>query len=107
MRLRSVKMFPIMLGWKFTLWISCRQFKERSLVHTISVCAASRESTVMQITDIRYLQMVTDTPHWVWDTVYFQSAPKPAGQEVAKEKTTATQNWNDLGQARQEVLRRS
>lgn len=46
-----------------------------------------------------------DIAHLVRDNFYFQSAPKPVGQEVTKGKKPATQNWSDLGQAKQEVVR--
>lgn len=95
MRLESVKMFPIIMEWKFILWISCRWFRERSLVHSISsVPVTSRGSTMIQNTDIRCLSKMTDIAHLVRDNFYFQSAPKPVGQEVTKGKKPATQNWS-------------
>lgn len=57
------------------------------MVHTISsIPGTSRESTVIQITDIRCIRKMIGIPHLVRGNVYFESAPKPAGQEVAKEK---------------------
>lgn len=85
MRLESVKMFPVMLGWKFTLQVV--QGKKFGAHYISSVPGTSRESTVIQITDIRCLRKVIDMPHLVRDNVYFQSAPNQQGRKWLRKKT--------------------
>lgn len=96
-RLESVKMFPIIVERKFMLWISCRCFRERSLVHaTSSIPRASRENTVIQITDNGCLRQITGIPHLVRDNVYFQGAPTcKAEKGLGKKPKTNQPNKNE------------